>query len=96
MADHLTDPTQVRAKLRWIIDYCREQQEILGNAHTGVVFNLSSPKKWGRSDVARIWPGGPKGRILADQIPGPGVIAMFTVSDVIQAAEAALEKLIHD
>lgn len=70
-----------------LIADCRKQQELLGKPDVLVTYLLPKPKKWGHATYASLWKGGPRGRIVSDQFPGPGVIAMFRADEVIAAVE---------
>lgn len=73
-----------------LIADCRKQQALLGKPDVLMTYLLAKPKKWGNATYAPLWKGGPRGRIVADQIPGPGVIAMFRADEVITAVEKAM------
>lgn len=63
--------------------HCRFQQRLVGE---GAMVTFKMPGKWGKKDTRRLWPGGPKGRIVADNF-GDGLTVMFKAQEVIDALD---------
>lgn len=66
---------------------CREQQRLTGQADAEVMFII--PGRWGKRNTKRLFPGGPKGEIVAET--ERGVHCFFRADEIIAALEA-LEK----
>jgi len=70
-----------------IAEHCRQQQQLLGCEDAPVCFLI--PGRLGKRTTRRLWPGGPKGEIVQDDMDGRGLRVMFKADEVL----AALEKV---
>ncbi len=71
-----------------MIAHCKKQQEITGRADVEVMFVI--PGRWGKRATKRLFPGGPKGEIVAET--ERGVHCFFRADEVIDALEKINER----
>jgi len=64
-----------------MITKCRKQQEITGKVDAEVMFII--PGRWGKRNTRRLFPGGPKGEIVAETERG---VHCFSRADEVIAA----------
>ena len=75
-----------------MIAKCHEQQELTGQEDTEVMFII--PGRWGKQNTRRLFPGGPKGEIVAET--ERGVHCFFKANEVIAALEQMAKKLTEE
>jgi len=78
-------------KISEVIESCEKQIELTGeNANVGFLM----PGKWGKRDTRRLFPGGPKGKIVQEMMKNGRtyIYVMFKAKEVLKVMQNKIQE----